>query len=119
MNEDKYKIDWNDSEALWKFTMDSCRVAEEYREIRAAYGVALKNLKLRLAREYGAGRIERKIAEDKAYLILADSSEECREQLEAIINLESQYKGLEKVMEARQAATSFNQSLIKNEMRNS
>jgi len=111
---DKYDIDWQDTQALWKFSMESVRIAENYKDARARFGQALKFLKLKLAREYGAGRIERRIAEDKAYLILADTDEDCREALKVMITEENQYKGLEKVIEARQAAVSFNQSLIKN-----
>lgn len=114
----KYSIDWTDSEALWKFTLESIQVAEMYKESRAKYAHALKYLKVRLAREYGAGNIEHKISEDKAYLVLADKDPASRDALVEIIERENEYKGLEKVMEARAAAVSFNQSLIKNQQRN-
>jgi len=113
-----YKIDYQDSKKLWEFTMENCRIAEDYRSARITYANALKNLKLRLAREYGRGEVDRKMSEDKAYLVLADINEDCRTWLQEIIQMEGEFKGLEKVMEARAAAVSFNQSLIKNEARN-
>ena len=119
LNPDRYKIDWHDTQKLWAFSMESCRISELYQRERKRYAGALKALKLTLAKHYGAGTIEKKIAEDKAYLILADRDIECREHLKNMIEAEGEYKGLEKVMDARSAALSFNQSLIKNESRQS
>lgn len=114
----KYEIEWHDSEALWKFAMENCEVAETCHESRRKYAVALKELKLALAKAYKANPDMRKMSEEKAYLVLADRSEECREYLKDLIECESEYKGIEKILEARQAAVSFNQSLIKNQVRN-
>ena len=77
---------------------------------------SLKELKLTLAKAYRNQLIDRKHSEDKAYLILAANSEEVQEHLKTLVIERNNYKGLEKVMEARSAALSFNQSLIKNKI---
>lgn len=114
---DRYKIDYQDSKALWAFAMRNCQIAEQYQDARALHATALKNLKLRLSKEYRLKHIDPKIAEDKAYLIMAENDDEVRDMLRDLIEKRSIYKGLEKLMEARAAALSFNQSLIKNEAR--
>lgn len=114
---DRYKIDYQDSKALWAFALKNCEIAEQYQDARAMHASALKNLKLSLAREYKAKQIDPKIAEEKAYLIMAEKDDSIRDMLRKLIEQRSIYKGLEKLMEARAAAISFNQSLIKNEAR--
>lgn len=116
---DKYDIDYQASQELWKFSMENCRVAEQYAEIRNKYAGCIKFLKLALAKSFGLNPELKKMAEDKAYLVLADKDKANRDALMESIEHRNQYKGLEKVMEARQAALSFNQSLIKNEARKS
>ena len=49
---------------------------------------------------------------------MAEEEPKMRELLTAIIHEENTYKGLEKVLEARASALSFNQSLIKNRIQN-
>lgn len=115
--ENKYKIDYQDSKAMWEFQMETLKIADDYANARRDYSLALKNLKIGLAHAYKVNAIERKIAEDKAYLVLADREDKYRVDLENLIQLEGVYKGLEKVLEARQGALSFNQSLIKNQIR--
>ena len=113
----KYEIDHTDAKSMWEFQMKTLEVADAYAKARQDYSIALKTLKLALARAYGNNTIERKIAEDKAYLILADNVEENKIALQNLIYFEGEYKGLEQVLQARQGALSFNQSLIKNSMR--
>jgi len=108
-----YDLDYLDSKQLWKFAMENIRLAEQYYEARKLYAVALKYLKIRLAKEYADHKIELKHSEDKAYLILADRDEKCKHYLMLLIEKRNEYKGLEKVISAREAALSFNQSLIK------
>jgi len=114
MPDDKYEIDYEDSKKMWKFQMDTLRVADDYATARREFAKSLKVLKLALARAYKDQRIERKISEEKAYLILADNNEECKIALQNLIFYEGEYKGLEQVLQARQGTLSFNQSLIKN-----
>jgi len=113
----KYEIDHQDAKAMWKFQMSTLEVADEYAEARKSYAIALKGLKLALAQAYKDQSIERKISEEKAYLILAENLEENKIFLQNLIFFEGEYKGLEQVLQARQGALSFNQSLIKNQAR--
>ena len=109
----KYDIDYNDSKAMWAFQMESLAKADQYAEMRNKYAEALKILKMGLILAYKERTIERKISEDKAYLVLADQGEEYRQALMDLIEFENRYKGYEKIMEAREGARSFNQSLIR------
>jgi hypothetical protein len=114
----KYEIDFQDSKMMWKFQMESLEVADQYAEARKQYAIALKKLKVGLATAYGNNQIEKKIAEDKAYLVLAEMDTEYKIALQNLIMFEGEYKGLEQVLQARSGALSFNQSLIKNQMKN-
>jgi len=107
------EIDYQDSTQLWRFCMDNVELAELYAETRRQYSAALRHLKLELALAYKKDSIERKLAEEKAYILLASESGCCSEALKILLEKEAEYKGREKVMEARAAALSFNQSLLK------
>jgi hypothetical protein len=113
----KYEIDYQDSKMMWEFQMKTLEISDEYAEARREYAKALKTLKVALAKAYSDNSIERKIAEEKAYLVLADQDTEMRTALSNLILYEGEYKGLEQVLQARQGALSFNQSLIKNQTR--
>ena len=115
----KYEIDYNDSKAMWAFALENCKIADQYAEARKDYSISLRELKVALAKAYQNNSIERKIAEDKAYLVLSNGNEALRLSLHNLIEMEGVYKGLEKVLEARAGAMSFNQSLIKNEPKRS
>jgi len=112
----KYEIDHQDAKQMWTFQMATLTIADEYAEARRQYSKALKLLKIGLAKCYSNNSIERKISEDKAYLIMADNDEDLRKALSNLIFYEGEYKGLEQILQARQGALSFNQSLIKNQM---
>lgn len=115
--ESKYNIDYQDGVAMQKFAFDNVAIADQYAAARAGFALALKHLKVELAKAYRDRRIERKLAEDKAYIALASERDCCMTALQTMIDQEGEYKGLEKVIEARAGAISFNQSLIKNEQR--
>lgn len=108
------QIDWTDSNNLFTFGVTTVRIAEHYQQARKTFAANLKCLKLALARAYQSREIERKLAEDKAYLVLAEWNDEYRDALKNMIDAENEYKGLEKVLETRQAVMSLAQSLIKN-----
>ncbi len=110
-----YDIDFNDSQALWKFSIETCKLAEQYLKVREDYAISLKKLKLALAKAFEEEIIKESISEDKAYLKLASEDEELKADLEIIIDKEQLYKGLEKVLEARHALIKFNQVIIKNQ----
>jgi hypothetical protein len=114
---DKYDIDYQDSKMMWAFQMKTLEIADQYAVARQEYAKALKILKVALAQAYKDQSIERKIAEEKAYLVLADRDTELRTALSNLILFEGEYKGLEQVLQARQGALSFNQSLIKNQIK--
>jgi len=118
IKENLTQIDWHDSDALFKFSVDTISVARDYQEARKTFAISMKTLKIELAKAYQSRSIERRTSESKAYSILADHSTECREALMNLIDSEQQYKGLEKVLETRQAAVSLAQSLIKNRIDN-
>ena len=112
----QYQIDFNDSNKMWQFAMENCKHAHQYAEARKRFGIALKELKVALVKAYKHHEIDRKHSEEKAYLMLADKDKECQAHLMMMIQAEQSYKGLEKIIEARSAALSFNQSLIKNKI---
>ncbi len=109
-------IDWSDSKKIFEFAVETVNVAEAYQKERKTFANSLKTLKIGLAEAYQERKIERRIAEDKAYLILADQEPKYRNELVNMIDAQQQYKGLEKVLETRQALVSLAQSLIKNKV---
>ena len=111
----KFDIDYQDSKKMWEFQMESLEKAEAYAECRMRYAQALKTLKLGLIHAYKQNIILKKYSEDKAYLMLADLSEAFKQALMDLIEFQNRYKGYEKILEAREGARSFNQSLIKNQ----
>ena len=120
-NQSEQKItefDWHDSDALFKFGVGTINVAHQYQLARKTFALSLKSLKLGLVEMYGKGNIPKTFAEEKAYLIMADQDIFMREALSNKIEAEHEYKGLEKVLETRQALTSLAQSLIKNRIEN-
>jgi hypothetical protein len=112
-------LDWTDSNAVFKFSVGTVEVAKDYQKARKTFAISLKKLKIGLANAYKDHSIERKLAEDKAYSVLADRDEEYKEALMNLIDAEHQYKGLEKVLDARQSTVSLAQSLIKNRVEQS
>lgn len=109
-----YNIDFDDTQALWKFSLDSCKLAEKYQKARESFAIAVKTLKIALAKAYSKSEIKESISEEKAYLLLAADNVEIEEALKNKVEFEQTYKGILKVLEARQALISFNQSIIKN-----
>jgi hypothetical protein len=112
----KYAIEHTDAKEMWEFQMETLKIADEYAEARRGYAKSLKTLKVGLAQAYANNQIEKKHSEDKAYLMLAEADTEFKGALQNLIFFEGEYKGLEQVLEARQGALSFNQSLIKNKI---
>ena len=107
-------LDWSDSNAVFAFSVGTVQVARDYQKARKRFAISLKYLKIALAKAYQYHQVEVRTAEDKAYLVLANKSEEVRTALSDKIDAEQEYKGLEKVLETRQSVVSLAQSLIKN-----
>ena len=95
--------------------MESLENADSYLNSRNKYAVALKELKLGLIKAYQDGVINPKHSESKAFMMLAGEYAEYERHLMDLITYENEYKGFEKILEAREGARSFNQSLIKNQ----
>lgn len=110
------EIDYTDSQQLWAFSLENVELAELYQEARKDYAFSLRHLKLHLAVAYRDGVIEKRMSEDKAYIMLASRQKCCHDALEMLVEKEGEYKGREKVLEARSSTMSFNQSLIKNQL---
>jgi ribosomal protein S15P/S13E len=108
------EIDVNDEKSLINFAKETVTLAETYANARASYGAALKTLKLELAKAYKEGTVKESISEDKAFIMLSNNSEALKVALENVVEDEQSYKGLEKVVEARQAVVTLYQSLLKN-----
>jgi hypothetical protein len=118
MGQNLDKIDWTDSNELFRFAVGTIKIAEEYQKARKLFAISRKTLKIGLVTAYKNKRIETRIAEDKAYLLMAYDQPEMKAALSDLIDYEQEYKGLEKVLETRQAAVSLAQSLIKNRIDN-
>jgi len=112
-------VDFNDSAELLNISKETVNLAEQYQEYRIKFANAIKTLKIALAKAYLESQIKETISEEKAYLQLANLDEECKQALSDSIIYEQTYKGLEKVIDARQAMVSLNQSIIKNQINNS
>jgi len=108
------ELDFNDEKTLQEFAKETVRLTEEYQNARACYGNALFTLKKELAEAYKEGTIKETISEEKAYLFLANKEEGLKEALQNVVIEEQNYKGLEKVVEARQAVITLYQSILKN-----
>jgi len=112
---DKLEVfDWQDSKKIFAFGVETVNIAVEYQAERKRFSEALTILKTSLAKAYQNAEIDRKIAESKAFMILAHRYENCGQALIDITESEQLFKGLEKVIETRQALISVVQSLIKN-----
>ena len=72
-----------------------------------------------LATKYKNDKIERKLAYEKALLlIVADGGEAEKELYRDFVIEEANYKALERILKAHEAKISLSQSLIKNQVRN-
>jgi len=111
------EIDWHDSNKIFAYGVGTVAIAQDYQAARKTFANSIKRLKIGLAGAYKTKTIERKITEDKAYLVLADTNDLMKQALLDMIESEHEYKGLEKVLETRQAVVSLAQSLIKNKPR--
>jgi hypothetical protein len=112
------ELDFTDAKTLEAFAKETVQIAEEYQNSRVAYGDALRTLKLALAKSYKEGTIKETISEDKSFVMLSNISEEYRIALETVVTSEQEYKGLEKLIDARQAVITLFQSIIKNQKQN-
>ncbi|MFA5048565.1 MAG: hypothetical protein WC516_06095 [Patescibacteria group bacterium] len=106
--------DYYDEEVLRDYADKTVQIAESYKDARIAYGNALIKMKIELVKAFKSKEIKDTIAEDKAYLLLVGNKPELQDVFEQMILKEQEYKGLEKVLNARTQNTSQEQSFIKN-----
>lgn len=113
-------VDWNDSKELWSLSREVVLTANSYRKSRNDFASAKKTLDLMLAMRYKNKLIPRKVSYEKALIFLIEEGDKTITDLyETMTQEEANYKGLEKLLEAKQSQLSLAQSLIKNQIRNS
>lgn len=118
------EFDWNDSKKLSALADDLIITANEYRATRNNFTKNKLALDMLLIKEYFEGNIDQKHAYEKALLLVLDRyrngnmEEEVFGYYEMMKKYESDYKGLERVLDAKQSKISLCQSLIKNQIRN-
>lgn len=112
--------DYDEEQKLKAFARETVAFADEYAEARMAYAVAKLKMDSRLVDAYASNRkdpkmgIKETLSIDKAYIKVTIDNEEAKEEYKQMINEQENYKGLEKVLEARKNFVSLNQSLLKN-----
>lgn len=111
--------DWDDSGKMDQFALETIKFAELYHNARTGHAQAKIAINAILASKYLKKEMEVKLAYEKALIMLvAESGEEVKGYYESMLQNEAEYKGLEKILEARQARISLSQSLIKNKVKN-
>lgn len=111
--------DWNDSQELSKYANNTIQLANKYHMSRKKWADAKFALDMILASKYANNTIERKIAYEKALLIIVSGGDkEIEEYYQIYVTEEANYKGFERVLRAHEGKISLSQSLIKNQVRN-
>ncbi len=106
-------LDYSDTKELFRFATETVTLAEEYKTSRVRYGSAKRYLNQQLAKAYDAGSVETKMSYEKSLLLLSEQTGELKLAYKALTEEEENYKGMERVIEARQSVVSLAQSLCK------
>ena len=109
------EIDFNDSKELWAFGCETVKLAEDAQKARTDFAIASKNLRLELAKAYDDGSIKDSMSESKAFVKLSTLSKELKQSLIHYTIKEQEYKGLEKLVDVRNALLKFNASIVHNQ----
>ena len=109
------ELDYNDSKACWSFGCESVNLAEQVLKAREEYATALKDLRLALAKAYGKDTIKDSMAEAKAFVKLSNDSNELQQALIIYTTKDMEFKGLEKLVDTRNALLKYNSSLLSNQ----
>ena len=112
-------IDYNDSQAIWKFGCETTALAEQVNTARGEYAESIKTLKIALVQAYEEELVKDTVSEEKAYLLLVAEKGDLQPILEKMITSRQNYKGLQKILEARLALQNLYQSIIKNQVKES
>ena len=116
-------VDWNDSEKLNDLSNDTIQTANQYRMSRKAFADAKIALDFLLVKAYKDGDIAEKHSYEKALLMVVEiytgtaQEEEVNKYYREFTGQQANYKGIEKLLEAKQAKISLAQSLIRNQVR--
>lgn len=107
-------IDYHDEGQLLQYAQETVELSDQYKNSRTTYATAKIALDLALAKAFDAGEIKETLSYDKALLKLVETDEGLKAEYEVMIGEEANYKGLEKVIDARKHYISLQQSMIKN-----
>lgn len=112
--------DYEEDQKLKAFSRETVAIADEYAEARMNYAVSKLKMDSLLVEAYASNRVDSKagikesLAIEKAYIQLTIDNPQAKEDYGTMIKEEQAYKGLEKVLKARENYVSLHQSLLKN-----
>lgn len=109
-------VDFHDSEQLMKYAQETVELSEQYKTSRSTYATAKMTLDVALAKAFAAEEIKESLSYEKALLKLIEKDDGLKADYEIMQSEEANYKGTEKVIEARKAYVSLYQSLVKNKI---
>jgi len=98
-----------------KLTDEQIKIADKYYKARTKGGNAKKELDILLASKYLSEfrREKRNLGYEMALLMLIEKDTTAREIYQNYLTSESEYKGLERLLDAYQSKISFLQSILK------
>ena len=111
-------VDFSDSQALFQFSIATVQAAKDYQDARVDYAQAKLDMDALIGRRLSDGRIDPRCAYEKALVMVYQESQDNYQVYRKMVISMQTYKGLEKVLDARQSVISLHQSLIKNQTRN-
>lgn len=112
-------FDWEDSNNIIKFSLETVTIAQSYSDARVDLGQTKARLYAKLARFYKDGKISRTLAIEKALLEMTNIDESTKDDHQNYIALEETVKGLEQLINARKAHTKTIEALIINKVKES
>ena len=108
-------LDWTNSQEVFEYAMKTVDISEQCHQARLACHKAKFSLDVVIASKINELRQKRaNIGYEMAMLTIISEVPELKKDYEMYTNEESNYKGLDKVIEARQNVVSLAQSLMKN-----
>lgn len=112
--------DYSDEVSITAFTRESVVISEQLAESRNKFAKAKFNLDIMLAKEFqkSESTIKPTAALEKCYIFLTNIYPEAKEMYQDYILEEQNYKGLESVLDARKGYVNWQQSIIKNGLKN-
>lgn len=108
------QFDFTDEKAVTNYGFTTTFVAENYAEARKEYGKSKIAMDVALANAYKNGDIKETLAYDKALIKMTLKDAKISKMYKDMIDSEANYKGLERVLEARKSFTMLLMALMKN-----